>query len=202
MEEKVFMFFVCIAFIYLIYIQYGFSKCLFIKNKEPFTPKDVNNIIQPPGSQPIGTFDSEYFKKTNIKTVSNGYTEKMINNLKPSIPSPDNNSNTDNMGNFPNSENGSNELPTKEFEYPNKYKFTVDYPCRPTATGMYTDCGVLSANIGWSADPYKGLNCKLNDTTTPEINNNMNQNREIEYNHSESKNSKQGISGVGTTILR
>ena len=199
MEEKIFMFFVCIAFIYLIYIQYGFSKCLFLKNKEAFTPKDVNNIIQPPGSQPIGTFDAEYFKKLKVITVSNGYTEQMINNLKPSIPSPDNNSNTDNMGNFPNSENGNNELPTKEFEYPNKYKFTVDYPCRPSATGMYSDCGVWSANIGWSADPYKGLNCKLDNTNSPVNNTNMNQNRETEYKHNDYK---RGISGVGTGVLR
>ena len=193
------MFFVCIAFIYLIYLQYGFSKCLFIKNKEPFTPMEVNNIIQPSGSKTIGSSDSSFWKQSHNVVVSNGYTEQMINNLKPNIPNADNNSNINNMGEFPTVENGNYELPTKEFEYPNKYKFTVDYPCRPTATGMYSDCGVWSANIGWSADPYKGLNCQLHDTKSPENNNNVKQNRETEYKHGDYK---RGISGVGTSMLR
>lgn len=49
----------------------------------------------------------------------------------------------------------------KEFQCPNKYKFKVKYDCRKTATGMFTDCGPYSADIDWSADPYKALNCKI-----------------------------------------
>ena len=74
--------------IYFIYQEYGFQKSIFFGNKEGFTPQDVENIIQPPGSNPIGTMDPEYWRETQLKVVSNGYTEKQINNLKPSNPSP------------------------------------------------------------------------------------------------------------------
>ena len=112
-------------------------------------------------------------KLIELKVVSNGYTEKQINNLKPSNPSPliqKNGNYQDMLGDYPTAENGNYILPTTEFGHPNDYKFTVDYPCRKTATGMFTDCGVYSANLAWSANPYKGLQCKLHNTKTPKLN--------------------------------
>ena len=79
-------------------------------------------------------------------------------------------------------ENIDDELPTKEFEFPNNHNFTVEYDCRETATGMFTDCGVYSANAAWTADPYKGLNCPLQNTKTPNITNDYQRKREIQYN--------------------
>ena len=60
------------------------------------------------------------------------------------------------LGDFPSKEKQT----TQEFDYPNNYKFSVKYPCRKTATGMFDDCSVYSANTAWTANPYKGLNCK------------------------------------------
>ena len=202
MDEKIFIFFVFLIFIYFIYQEYDFQKSIFFGNKEGFTPKEVNNIIQPPGSNPIGTMDPKIWTSTQMKVISNGYTEKQINNLKPSNPSPlikKNGNYQDMLGDYPTAENGNYILPTTEFGHPNDYKFTVDYPCRKTATGMFTDCGVYSANLAWSANPYKGLQCKLHDTKTPKINNNFKDNTETEYKHGDLK---RGISGVGTSMLR
>ena len=68
----------------------------------------------------------------------------------------DNSDDTSNLGDF--------DIHTKSsftpFEYPNNHKFKVKYNCRRTSTGMFTDCGPYSANIGWDQDPYKGCNCK------------------------------------------
>jgi len=47
---------------------------------------------------------------------------------------------------------------------------------------MFTDCGVYSANAAWTADPYKGLNCPLQNTKTPNITNDYQRKREIQYN--------------------
>jgi len=159
-NEKIFIFIVMLVFIYFIYQQIIFQQNIF-GLQEAFTPQQVENIIQPPGSNKIGTSDMDYWKKTQMKVVSNGYTNKMINNLKPSHPSPFDRETTDAMGNFPAAEKEKYPLATEEFEYPNDYKFTVDYPCRKTATGMFSDCGVYSANLAWSANPYKGLNCPI-----------------------------------------
>lgn len=170
MSEKIFIITLSIIFIYLVYKQYIFQKTIWFSNYEPFTPKEVNNIIQPPGSNPIGTISPNISSVTQVKTVSNGYTTEIMNQLKPSKPEPFSHQEVEHLGNFPEVEQEKYLLPTKTFEYPNDYKFTVKYPCRPSATGMYTECGVWSANEAWTADPYKGLNCKLSNTKTPKIN--------------------------------
>ncbi len=184
-KEHVFFTLVLIVFIYFLYHQYIFQKeVFFFSYQEAFTPKHVNAIIQQPNANQIGTMDVDYVKKVGIKTVSNGYNKKTINNLKPSNPQPFSRySITSTMGNFSTAEeNIDHELPTKEFEFPNNHKFTVEYDCRETATGMFTDCGVYSANTAWTADPYKGLNCPLQNTKTPNITNDYQRKREIQYN--------------------
>ena len=199
MDENVFLFFVILIFCYFIYHQYNFQKYVFMGSSlESFTPKEVNNIIQPPGANPIGTMDPKIWTSTQMKVVSNGYTNKDINNLKPSNPQPFVRETTDTLGNFPAGEDGKYILPTTEFEYPNDYKFTVKFPCRKTSTGMFSDCGTYSANTAWTANPYKGLNCKLNDTKTPKITNNVFNKRETEYGTPR----KTGLSGTGNSSLR
>lgn len=181
--EHVFFVIVVIVFIYLLYQQFLFQKGMFFFSKtEGFTPKEVKNIIQQPNSNEIGTLDLNYVKNIGIKTVSNGYNENTINNLKPSKPQPFSKySNEEIMGNFSTTKKPVDDLPTEEFEYPNKYNFTVKYDCRRTATGMFSDCGVYSANTAWTADPYKGLNCPLQNTKTPNIVNNHQRTREVQY---------------------
>ena len=181
MSEKIFVFFIVLIFLYLLYQQFRFQKAMFFSSIEPFTPQEVENIIQPPGSNTIGTINSTTAGITMLQTVSNGYTQEVINNLKPSNPSAFDRQETDSMGSFPDVEQEKYPLPTTEFEYPNKYKFTVEYPCRKSATGMYTDCGVWSANDAWTADPYKGLNCPLANTTTPKQADTISRSREIKY---------------------
>ena len=161
MNDKIILFLVSLVFMYFIYQQYRFQKYIFFPQIEQFTPKQVENIIQPPGSNKIGTSDSETAQITKIRTVSNGYTQDVIDNLKPSNPSAFDVQDNNEMSSFPDVEMEKYPLPTEEFEYPNQYKFTVNYPCRKSATGMYTECGVWSANDAWTADPYKGLNCPL-----------------------------------------
>lgn len=202
MEEKILICFTFFLFIYLIYHFCCFQKKIFFDDIEGFTPDDVNNIIQPPGSNKIGSVDLDFLNKTGIKSVSNGYSEETINNLKPSNPEPTN-LNTHNyidiLGDYPTDENDKYMLPTSEFGHPNNYKFTIDYSCRKTSTGMFTDCGVMPSNDAWSANPYKGLQCELHDTETPEINNNVKNNSENEYKHSDLK---RGITGTGNGMLR
>jgi len=179
---------------------------MFFGTHEGFTPQQVNNVIQPPGSSPIGTADSDYMRQTQILTVSNGYTTQTINNLKPSNPQPfsQGGDSDDNIGDFPGVEleNKTDPLRTTEFEFPNDYKFNVEYNCRKTATGMFSDCGVYSANTAWTADPYKGLNCPLANTKSP-VESNYNtspnsNNRETAY----EPPSKLGISSIGNSMLR
>ena len=171
MEEQIFIFIVILIFVYLLYQQYIFQKGMFFSSQEGFTPQDVNNIIQPPCSYKIGTADLAYIKEKQILTVSNGYTKETIDNLRPSNPQPFGKGDdlVDTLGDFPGAEleTENDPLRTTEFEYPNNYKFTVDYKCRKSATGMFSDCGVYSANTAWTADPYKGLNCQLTNTKTP-----------------------------------
>lgn len=181
MSEKIFIFIIILIFLYLLYQQFRFQKSIFLSSVEEFTPQEVENIIQPPGSNKIGTINSDSAGITMLPTVSNGYTQEVIDNLKPSNPSAFDRQLTDTMGSFPEVEQERYPLPTKEFEYPNKYKFTVEYPCRKSATGMYTDCGVWSANTAWTADPYKGLNCPLANTSTPKQANTTSRSREIKY---------------------
>ncbi len=197
---------VIIIFLYFVYQQYIFQKGMFFATQEGFTPQQVNNVIQPPGSSPIGTADSEYMIQTQLLTVSNGYTAQTINNLKPSNPQPfsQGGDSDDNIGDFPGVEleNKTDPLRTTEFEFPNDYKFNVEYKCRKTATGMFSDCGVYSANTAWTADPYKGLNCPLANTKSPVESNydtspNSN-NRETAY----KPPSKMGISSIGNSMLR
>lgn len=202
MFEKLFTCFVIGTFIYLVYQQVLFQKYLYFSSdtKENFTPLDVNKIIQSPGSTPIGQSDLAYLKAIQMLTVSNGYNDNIINNLKLSKPEPYHKSITDDavMGDFPQVLNQAHELPTTEFEYPNDHKFTVDYKCRKSATGMFTECGVYSANTGWTADPYKGLNCPLSNTESPTQSNDTSRNREIKYNSP----TKTGIHGIGNSQLR
>jgi hypothetical protein len=206
MTEIIFMSLVIIIFLYFVYQQYIFQKGMFFATQEGFTPQQVNNVIQPPGSSPIGTADSEYMIQTQLLTVSNGYTAQTINNLKPSNPQPfsQGGDSDDNIGDFPGVEleNKTDPLRTTEFEFPNDYKFNVEYKCRKTATGMFSDCGVYSANTAWTADPYKGLNCPLANTKSPVESNydtspNSN-NRETAY----KPPSKMGISSIGNSMLR
>jgi hypothetical protein len=202
MFDNLFIIFAIGIFIYLIYKQYLFQKYLYFSSdvKEHFTPLDVNKIIQSPGSTPIGHTDLAFLKATQMLSVSNGYNDNIINNLKPSKPEPFHKSITDDavMGDFPQALKEKYELPTTKFEYPNDYKFTVDYKCRKSATGMFSDCGVYSANTGWTADPYKGLNCPLSNTKTPKQSNDISRGRETEYNSP----IKTGISGTGNSQLR
>ena len=87
MIEQIFLIGVVLIFVYFIYQQYIFQKSIFFDPiAEGFTPQQVNAIIQPPGSYEIGTADPAYIKEKQILTVSNGYTEKNMNNLKPSSP--------------------------------------------------------------------------------------------------------------------
>ena len=196
MTEQVFICIAILIFLYFIYQQYIFQKSIFF-SQEAFTPQQVQNIIQPPGSYKIGTADSNYIKDKQILTVSNGYTEEMISHLKPSNPEAFDRETTDTMGDFPGAEQEKYALPTTEFEYPNDHKFTVDYKCRKSATGMFSDCGVYSANTAWTADPYKGLNCPLSNTKTPEISNDVFNKRETEYGEPR----KLGISGTGNNSM-
>ena len=171
-------------FIYLIYNQYLFQKYLYFSYdvKENFTPLDVNKIIQSPGSTPIGQTDLAHLNATQLLTVSNGYNNSIINNLKPSNPEPYHKSITNNaIGDFPQVLQEQYDLPTTEFEYPSDHKFTVNYKCRKSATGMFTECGVYSANTGWTGDPYKGLNCPLSNTESPSQSNDISRNREMKY---------------------
>ena len=159
MINKLYVLFSIILFLYFIY------HCCSIE--EGFTPQEVENIIQPPGSYTIGSIDPAYIKQTQLLTVSNGYTKDMINNLRPSNPEPFDKETTDSLGDFPGAGQERDALSATEFEYPNDYKFTVEYKCRKTATGMFSDCGTYSANTAWTADPYKGLNCPLSNTKSP-----------------------------------
>lgn len=202
MFETIFTLIVIGIFIYLVYQQMLFQKYLYFSSdtRENFTPLDVNKIIQSPGSTPIGKSDTAFLQATKMMTVSNGYNNNIINNLQVSNPEPYHKSVSDDvvMGEFPESLEEKYPLPTSEFEYPNNYKFTVDYKCRKSATGMFSDCGVYSADTAWSADPYKGLNCPLSNTATPIHSNNISRGREIEYNSPR----KTGISGTGNSQLR
>ena len=199
MIEQIFLISVVLIFVYFIYQQYIFQKSIFFDPiAEGFTPQQVNAIIQPPGSYEIGTADPAYIKEKQILTVSNGYTEKNMNNLKPSSPEPFDKETTDTLGDFPGAGQENYDLPTTQFEYPNDYKFTVDYTCRRTATGMFSDCGVYSANTAWTADPYKGLNCPLANTETPKMTTNVSNKRETKYGPPRST----GIGSIGNSMLR
>jgi len=181
MNEYLFYIIVIAIFLYFLYQQYFFQKSIYFPQIESFTPLEVENIIQPPGSNKIGTVNPEAAEIIKIRTVSNGYTKANIDNLKPSNPTAFAIEDSDNMGTFPNAEQEDYPLPTSDFEYPNRYKFTVDYPCRKTSTGMFSDCGVWSANHAWSADPYKGLNCPLSNTKTPKLSTIVSRTRETKH---------------------
>ena len=161
MIQKIIFIATIILSFWIIYHYFHFQKQLFVSIKEGFTPQDVESIIQPPGSYTIGSVDPNYIKEKQLLTVSNGYTQQVIDNLRPSNPTPFDKETTNTLGDFPDVEKERDALSTKEFEYPNNHKFTVDYECRRTPTGMFSDCGTYSANTAWTADPYKGLNCPL-----------------------------------------
>jgi hypothetical protein len=182
MNEYLFYIIVITLFLYFLYQQYFFQKSIFFSQIEQFTPQEVENIIQPPGSNKIGTINPKTAEIIKILTVSNGYTQADIDNLKPSNPTAFTIEDSDNMGSFPTAEQEDYPLPTSDFEYPNRYKFTVDYPCRKTSTGMFSDCGVWSANDAWTADPYKGLNCPLSNTKTPKLSTIVSRTREMRKN--------------------
>lgn len=157
---------ILISFSLLLFVILCGDNCKNCYNtKENFTPREIYEAGQSPGSVPIGTTDREYLKQIKILTVSNGYNNEIMDNLEPSQPSPVQNKYNDIAipiaGDYPYALKHSNNYPVTIFEYPNDYNFTVKYPCRRTATGMFTDCGVWSANTAWTADPYKGLNCKI-----------------------------------------
>jgi len=182
MNEHLFYLIAIAIFLYFLYKQYFFQKSIYFPQIEQFTPQEVENIIQPPGSNKIGTINPETAEIIKIQTVSNGYTQNDIDNLKLSNPTAFAIADSDNMGTFPNVEQEDYPLSTSEFEHPNRYKFTVDYPCRKTSTGMFSDCGVWSANDAWTADPYKGLNCPLSNTTTPKQSTIVSRNRDMKRN--------------------
>ena len=161
MVQKIILLSAILLFVWIVYQYFNIQKWMFRSIKEGFTPEDVESIIHPPGSYTIGSVDPYYIKEKKILTVSNGYTKSTIDNLRPSNPKPFDYETIDTMGDFPDVEKETNALSTKEFEYPNKYNFTVKYKCRKTATGMFSDCGTYSANTAWTANPYKGLNCPL-----------------------------------------
>ena len=201
MNEYLFYIFAILVFLYFCYMQFEFQRGLWFPFtfKEKFTPMQVNKILQEPGSQPIGTMDSGDTATSQLITVSNGYSEKVINNLEPDNPQPKK-LYDEYFGDFPDVEKEDYPLPTTEFEYPNHYNFQVKYPCRKSATGMFTDCGVWSANTAWTADPFKGLNCPLTNTNTPEQAKTHTRSREMENTHNHER--KAGIKSVGNSMLR
>ena len=71
MTEQVFICIAILIFLYFIYQQYIFQKSIFFP-QEAFTPQQVENIIQPPGSYKIGTADSNYIKDNNERIKKNG----------------------------------------------------------------------------------------------------------------------------------
>jgi len=201
MNEYLFYIFAILVFLYFCYMQFEFQRGLWFPftNKEKFTPMQVNKILQEPGSQPIGTMDTGDTATSQLVTVSNGYSEKVINNLKPDNPEPKK-LYDEYFGDFPDAEKEDYPLPTTEFEYPNHYNFQVKYPCRKSATGMFTDCGVWSANTAWTANPFKGLNCPLTNTSTPEHATTHSRSREMKNTHSHQREA--GISSIGNSMLR
>ena len=194
---------ICILVIFVYFIGYHNARIMnwvnvTFLNKEGFTPQQVEDIIQPDGSHIIGTADPEYIKRKQILTVSNGYTEKDISSLQPSNPEPFTKETTDSLGDFPETGQEKDTLSTSEFEYPNNHKFTVEYECRKTATGMFTDCGTYSANTAWTADPYKGLNCPLTNTKSPKITTQSSPRRET---NAKKLTSNYGISSIGNSPI-
>jgi len=191
MEEKTFICFVLVVFLYFVYKQFGFRRDRFhriLKYIEAFTP------------QPTDSNQIDPTNKTQNQYVTNGYTNEVINNLKPSNPKPINSTDgkyADTMGDFPAVLNSNTTL--TEVDYTNDYKFTVEYPCTQTVTGMFTDCGVQPANLAWTANPYKGLQCELTNIKTPEINNNFKTNSETQYGQGDLK---RGISSIGNSTFR
>jgi len=201
MNNYIFYVFAILVFLYICYKQCEFQYNIWFSQKESFTPLQVNQIIQEPGSGEIGTTDPEYFHESQILTASNGYNEKTINSLKPDNPEPmQKKLYDDDFGDFPQDVEKKYELPTTEFEFPNNYNFTVKYPCRKTSTGMFTDCGVWSANTGWTANPYKGLSCPIENGKTPNIPPSQENTREMQNIHSYQR--KTGINSIGNSMLR
>lgn len=201
MNEYLFYIFAILVFLYFCYMQIKFQKKIWFpfNYKEKFTPMQVNKILQEPGSQPIGTMDGGSSATSQMLTVSNGYSENVINKLQPDNPEP-NKSYDDSFGDFPDAVKEDYPLSTTEFEYPNHYNFTIKYPCRKSATGMFTECGVWSANTAWTADPYKGLNCPLTNTKTPKQAKTHSRSREIKNTHIHEREA--GISSIGNSMLR
>ena len=201
MNEYLFYIFAILVFLYFCYMQFEFQRGLWFpfSYKEKFTPMQVNKIIQEPGTQPIGSMDTGDSATSQMKTESNGYSEKTINNLQPDNPEPKKEYD-DFFGDFPAAGTEDYPLPTTEFQHPNNYNFNVKYPCRRTATGMFTECGVWSANTAWSANPFKGLNCPLTNTKTPKHSNKISRSREMENTHNHKRQA--GISSVGNSMLR
>lgn len=201
MNDYVFYVFAILVFLYFCYKQFEFQRGMWFPftYKEHFTPMQVNKILQEPGSQPIGTMDSGDTATSQMLTVSNGYSEKVINNLQPDNPEPKKQYD-EFFGDFPDAEKENYPLPTTEFEHPNNYNFQVNYPCRRTATGMFTECGVWSANTAWTANPFKGLNCPLTNTKTPNQATSHSRSREMKNTHSHERET--GISSIGNSMLR
>lgn len=201
MNQYIYYIFAILVFFYFCYKQYKFQYNVVFPYKETFTPLQVNKIIQEPGSADIGTTDPNYFSESQMLAISNGYNEKTINTLKPDNPEPIQKQKYDEQfGDFPADLNEKYDLPTTEFEYPNKYNFTVKYPCRKSSTGMFTDCGTWSANTAWTANPYKGLSCPIIDGKTPNITSSVKSSREMKNIHSTDR--KTGINGIGNSMLR
>jgi hypothetical protein len=128
MNDYLFYVIVILVFLYFCYMQFEFQKGMWFpfNNKESFTPMQVNKILQEPGSQPIGTMDGGHTASSQMLTVSNGYSEKVINNLQPDNPQPKK-LYDDSFGDFPDAEQENYPLPTTQFEYPNHYNFRYVY---------------------------------------------------------------------------
>jgi hypothetical protein len=90
MNEYLFYIFAILVFLYFCYMQIKFQKKIWFpfNYKEKFTPMQVNKILQEPGSQPIGTMDGGNSATSQMLTVSNGYSENVINKLQPDNPEP------------------------------------------------------------------------------------------------------------------
>tara|TARA_A100001015_G_scaffold268685_1_gene319745 strand:+ start:7064 stop:7501 length:438 start_codon:yes stop_codon:yes gene_type:complete len=129
-------------FIYICKEQFMFQKGIYQSIVEDYQNMQYKKLI-----------------KNETDIMKNGYSYEEIKNIPPSFPEPNN---PNELGNFPKVEQ---EIKTdyQNLNYLNNYKFKVDLPCRKTSTGMFTDCGVYAANSAWTADPYKGLNCPLQD---------------------------------------
>ncbi len=130
MSETIIIIIFASLFFYLLYKQYTFQKNIFFATPTQQHLNPVDAIITPSTAL------------ANVQEVSTGYTNQIIETLKPSNPHPFNRQVSDNVGNFPEAEIEQYAPITNVSEYPNNYTFTIKSHCQNTTTGLYTECGI------------------------------------------------------------